>query len=64
MARPKKKGSTNSYLNLGLEPYEEEKFMACLKAKDLSARKVIRKLVRDWTRETAHQLKIRPDELI
>lgn len=51
MARPKKKGSTGSFNNLGLKPHEEEELTKILEEKELSYRQVAKALIKQWIRE-------------
>jgi Holliday junction resolvasome RuvABC DNA-binding subunit len=46
MARKNKKGS--SLMGLGLEPEEDKKIMATVKAQDKSVKQLIRSLLREW----------------
>lgn len=52
MARPRKKNSKNSLGGLGMETYEDETINKRLAERDISLRWLIRKLLRDWLKET------------
>jgi antitoxin component of RelBE/YafQ-DinJ toxin-antitoxin module len=54
MSRPREKGSKTSFANLGLKPEEDKEFQRVLDETGLSARQVIRALVRQWVKEGGH----------
>lgn len=51
MSRPREKESKSSFSNYGLKPEEDEKLIEMLEEKDLTARRLVRALLRQWIRE-------------
>lgn len=48
MARKKRKGSTNSFSGLGLDKDEDKALISILGDKDISAKQLIRTLIRSY----------------
>lgn len=46
--RPRAKNSTNSFSGWGLEPEEDQKVIEALTEKDISAKQLVRALLRQW----------------
>jgi hypothetical protein len=51
VGRPRENGSKNPFAGLGLDSWEEADFKKILEKQDMSARQVIRKLVREFIKE-------------
>jgi len=51
MARPRKKGSTNTYGGMGMKPEEDEKLVKMLEDKGITLKQLQRALVRQWMSE-------------
>jgi len=53
MARPRKKGSTNSFNGIGMDKEDDKKLIAILKDKGLSFKSVARTLFKAYIKENS-----------
>jgi hypothetical protein len=51
MAREKAKNSKTTFMGLGLDPDEEAPLIKLIEKRDLTARRLIRRLLRIWVEE-------------
>lgn len=57
MARPRHKNSTISYGNYGLEPNEDKKLLLLLEDKDMTAKQLVRYLLRNFIKDNYSPIK-------